>query len=50
VMTSAIALETSKGNLATALGLGIVLLVIALTVNAALQIVNNVASRKAALT
>ena len=50
VMTTAIALETSKGNLATALGLGIVLLVIALTVNATLQIVNNVASRKAALT
>jgi tungstate transport system permease protein len=49
VMTTAIALETSKGNLATALGLGIVLLVIALTVNATLQIVNNVASRKAAL-
>jgi tungstate transport system permease protein len=49
VMTTAIALETSKGNLATALGLGIVLLVIALSVNAAVQIVNNVSSRKAAL-
>lgn len=34
VMTTAIALETSKGDLALALALGIVLLVIALTVNA----------------
>ncbi len=49
VMTTAIALETSKGNLATALGLGIVLLVIALSVNAAVQIVNNASARKAAL-
>lgn len=49
VMTTAIALETSKGNLATALGLGIVLLVIALSVNAAVQIVNSASARKAAL-
>ncbi|MGB8623330.1 MAG: ABC transporter permease [Paracoccaceae bacterium] len=35
VMTTAIALETSKGDLALALGLGIVLLTIALAVNAA---------------
>lgn len=49
VMTTAIALETSKGNLATALGLGIVLLVIALSVNAAVQIVNSSSARKAAL-
>jgi tungstate transport system permease protein len=49
VMTTAIALETSKGNLATALGLGIVLLVIALSVNATVQIVNNASARKAAL-
>jgi tungstate transport system permease protein len=34
VMTTAIALETSKGDLSLALALGIVLLVIALTVNA----------------
>ena len=34
VMTSAIALETSKGNLPLAMALGIILLVIALTVNA----------------
>lgn len=49
VMTTAIALETSKGNLATALGLGIVLLVIALSVNAAVQIVNSASARKVAL-
>ena len=33
VMTSSIALETSKGNLAFALALGIVLMLIALLVN-----------------
>ncbi len=37
VMTTAIALETSKGDLAFALALGIVLLVIALSVNAAVM-------------
>lgn len=37
VMTTAIALETSKGDLALALALGIVLLVIALAVNAAVM-------------
>jgi tungstate transport system permease protein len=35
VMTTAIALETSKGDLALALGLGIVLLLISLLVNTA---------------
>lgn len=49
VMTSAIALETSKGNLSTALGLGIVLLFLALTVNAAVQIINTSAGKRAAL-
>jgi tungstate transport system permease protein len=34
-MTTAIALETSKGDLALALGLGIVLLLISLLVNTA---------------
>ena len=34
VMTTAIALETSKGELALALALGMILLLIALTVNA----------------
>ncbi len=37
VMTTAIALETSKGDLPLALGLGIILLAIALGVNAAVQ-------------
>jgi len=36
-MTTAIALETSKGELALALALGIVLLTIALVVNAAVM-------------
>jgi tungstate transport system permease protein len=49
VMTSAIALETSKGNLSTALGLGIVLLFLALAVNAAVQIINTSAGKRAAL-
>ena len=49
VMTTAIALETSKGNLATALGLGLVLLVIALSVNAAVQLVNASGARKVAM-
>ncbi|MGA7323445.1 MAG: ABC transporter permease, partial [Rhodomicrobium sp.] len=35
VMTTAIALETSKGNLALAMGLGLVLLTLILSVNAA---------------
>ena len=35
VMTTAIALETSKGDLPLALGLGIVLLCLALVINAA---------------
>jgi len=37
VMTTAIALETSKGNLELALALGVVLLAIAVTVNAAVM-------------
>ena len=49
VMTTAIALETSQGNLSTALGLGIVLLFLALTVNAAAQIINTSADKRAAL-
>ena len=35
VMTTAIALETSKGDLALALGLGIILMLLSLTVNGA---------------
>ncbi len=46
-MTTAIALETSKGNIALALALGIVLLVIAFAVNAALRGVRRFAVRLA---
>ncbi len=49
VMTTAIALETSKGNLAAALALGFVLLTIALAVNLVVQVSNSVATRKAAI-
>ncbi|NKB48408.1 MAG: ABC transporter permease subunit [Alphaproteobacteria bacterium] len=47
VMTTAIALETSKGNLEMALGLGIVLLVLALTVNGVSQLIGASAQRQA---
>jgi tungstate transport system permease protein len=47
VMTTAIALETSKGDLALALALGVVLLVIALSVNAAVQGLRMSARRQA---
>lgn len=47
VMTTAIALETSRGNLALALALGIVLLIIALAVNAIAQAVRLTARRSA---
>jgi tungstate transport system permease protein len=44
-MTTAIALETSKGNIALALALGIVLLTLAFAVNAALIGVQRLANR-----
>ena len=47
VMTTAIALETSKSNLALALALGLILLAIALGINAAVQAVRQTASRSA---
>ncbi|MGR3514747.1 MAG: ABC transporter permease [Paracoccaceae bacterium] len=47
VMTTAIALETSKGNLPLALALGIVLVTIALLVNALLYGVRNTEARHA---
>ncbi|MEQ8228248.1 MAG: ABC transporter permease [Rhodospirillales bacterium] len=47
VMTTTIALETSKGDLALALGLGIVLLTIALAINAAVMGLNATAKRYA---
>jgi len=42
VMTTAIALETSRGDLALALALGFILLVIALTVNAVVMMLRSV--------
>lgn len=47
VMTTSIALETSKGNLALALALGSILVLLALTVNAAVSLVG--ASSRAAI-
>ena len=47
VMTTAIALETSKGNLQLALALGVVLLVIAVAVNTAVMALRASAARSA---
>jgi tungstate transport system permease protein len=44
VMTTAIALETSKGELALALALGLILLILALIVNVATQQVKSILS------
>jgi tungstate transport system permease protein len=44
-MTTAIALETSKGNIALALALGMILLTIALAINMALMGIRRIASR-----
>ncbi|HYD66264.1 ABC transporter permease [Azospirillum sp.] len=41
VMTTAIALETSKGDLPLALGLGLILIVLSLAVNAAVSIIRD---------
>lgn len=46
VMTSTIALETSKGNLALALALGIVLVTLALSINLLVMSVQNVAAHR----
>ena len=46
VMTTAIALETSKGNLTLALGLGTVLLTLAILVNGAVTAVREFAKRR----
>lgn len=46
VMTTAIALETSKGDLPLALGLGIILIVIVLALNAAAYLVKETAQRR----
>jgi len=45
VMTTTIALETSKGNLALAMGLGVILLSLALTINGAALAVQRLAQR-----
>ena len=47
-MTTAITLETSRGDLALALGLGIILVTLILFINATAQIVGAVARRAAA--
>lgn len=47
VMTTAIALETSRGDLALALALGIVLLVVAVTINAGVMVLRASAQRLA---
>ncbi len=46
VMTTAIALETSKGDLPLALGLGMILLIIVLVLNAAAYVVKETAQRR----
>ncbi len=46
VMTTAIALETSKGDLPLALGLGIILIVIVIAVNAAAYLTKELAQRR----
>ena len=46
VMTTAIALETSKGDLPLALGLGFVLIALVLALNAAAQLVKDTAERR----
>lgn len=45
VMTTTIALETSKGNLELALALGIVLIIIALSINAAIHLISSMGQR-----
>lgn len=46
VMTTAIALEVSKGDLALALGLGIILLFLSITVNGAVYAIKEAAERR----
>src|SRR5690554_3899962 len=46
VMTTAIALETSKGDLPLALGLGVILIALVVTINAAAQVIKAVAARR----
>ena len=46
VMTTAIALETSKGDLPLALGLGIVLITLVIALNALAAVIREVAQRR----
>lgn len=48
VMTTTIALETSKGNLTLALGLGIILLALSLLINGAIHVASAEAARRSA--
>ena len=48
VMTTAIALEVSKGDLALALGLGMILIALTLLINAAAYVINDLARQGAA--
>ena len=48
VMTTAIALEVSKGDLALALGLGVILLMLSLAINAATYMIKETAQRRQA--
>jgi tungstate transport system permease protein len=48
VMTTAIALETSKGDLPLALALGMVLMTVVLAVNALAQLLRDAATRRGA--
>jgi tungstate transport system permease protein len=45
-MTTAIALETSKGDLPLALGLGIILITLVLVLNAGAYLVKDIAQRR----
>ena len=49
VMTTSIALETSKGNLSLALGLGIVLLILTISINALAFAIRTSAAERAAI-
>ena len=46
IMTTAIALEVSKGDLSLALGLGIILISLSLCVNSATFVMNEIAQRR----
>jgi len=46
VMTTAIALETSKGDLPLALGLGMILLLLSLVINGGAYVLGDMARRK----